>query len=177
MLFLPCCRITRLFDRKTANITRHPFGHPPEINVRRKIPAGERDSNNLLKCLSFLYCISFRPTDKSDEHVHTGFLKKAPRSEQICRPENPPTPHGNPPPGSPMAPSINGVSPSLQNDGIIRHPAIAFAHEGKTAGGFADPAFTKEQNAETPNPDEHAVNHDLPLAPLPKQAGQTAVEQ
>jgi hypothetical protein len=124
-----------------------------------------------------LYCIFFRPTDKSDENVHTGFLKEAARSEQICRPENPPTPHGNPPPGSLMAPPINGVSPSLQNDGIIRHPAIAFAHQGKTTGGFADPAFTKEQNAETPNPDEHSVDHDLPLAPLPEQAGQTAVEQ
>ncbi len=76
-----------------------------------------------------------------------------------------------------MAPPIKGVSPSLQNDGVIRHPAIAFLHEGKTAGGFADPAFTEEQNAETPNPDEDAVDHDPPLAPLPEQAGQTAVEQ
>jgi len=76
-----------------------------------------------------------------------------------------------------MGPPINGVSPSLQNDGVIRHPAIALVHEGKTAGGFADPAFTKEQNAKSSNPDEHAVDHDPPLAPLPEQAGQTAVEQ
>jgi hypothetical protein len=130
-----------------------------------------------LKGFSFLHSISFSPTYKSDEHVHTGFLKEAPRPEQICRPENPPTPHGNPPHGSLMAPPINGVSPSFQNDSIIRHPAIAFAHEGKTAGGFADPAFTKEQNSSTPNLNEHAVDHDLPPAPLPEQAGQTAVEQ
>ena len=124
-----------------------------------------------------MYSISFSPTDKSDEHVHTGFLKEAPRSEKIGRPENPPTPHRNPSRGFLMAAPINGVSPSLQNNGIIRHPAIAFTHEGKTAGGFADPAFTQEQNAETPNPDEHAVDHDLPLALLPEQAGQTAMEQ
>ena len=124
-----------------------------------------------------MYCISFSPTDKSDERVHTGFLKEAPSTEQIRRPENPPTPHGNPPRGSLMAPPINGASPSFQNDGIIRHPAIASSHEGKTAGGFSDPAFTQEQNAETQDPDEHAVDHDLPLPPLPEQAGQTAVEQ
>ena len=76
-----------------------------------------------------------------------------------------------------MAPAINDVSPSLQNDGIIRHPAIALLHEGKTAGGFTDPAFTQEQHAETANPNEHAVDHDPPFAPLPEQAGQTAVEQ
>jgi hypothetical protein len=76
-----------------------------------------------------------------------------------------------------MAPPINGVSPSFQNDGIICHPAIASSHEGKTAGGFSDPAFTQEQNAETQDPDEHAVDHHLPSAPLPQQADQTAVEQ
>jgi hypothetical protein len=124
-----------------------------------------------------LYCISFRPTDKSDKHIHTGFLKEAPGTQQIRRPENPLTPHRNSSRGSLMAPPINGVSPSLQNDGIIRHPAIAFSHEGKTAGSFSDPAFTQEQNAETPNTNENAVDHDLPLAFLPEQAGQTAVEQ
>jgi hypothetical protein len=76
-----------------------------------------------------------------------------------------------------MAPSINRISPSFQNDGIIRHPATAVGHQSKTAGGFADAAFTKQQNAETPNLNKHRVDHDLPISLLPKQAGQTAVEQ
>jgi hypothetical protein len=76
-----------------------------------------------------------------------------------------------------MAAPIKGASPSFQDDGVIRDPAIAFAHEGNTASGFSDPAFTKKQNAKPPNPHEYTMDHNLPLALLPEQAGETAVEQ
>ena len=155
----------------------NPFGYQPGINIRRKIPAGERNPNHLLKGGPLLHCIFFSLTDKPDKRIHTDFRKKAPWPEQICGPENPPTPHGNPTRRSLMAAPINGVSPSLQNDGIIRHPAIAFVHEGKAASRFTNPAFTEKQNTETANPNEYAVDHNLPLTSLPKQAGQPAVEQ